>query len=501
MAEELNSSQDVSTAVSSANGGQITVNQVKFVGVEYPGYIRDENHMLETLGGEDTVSRTYSNSARRLELSFRPEDPYAHAVCGDRYPTANLLLRVKRWKKKQREATSEPEEVKYEQEILGIVGNTFKFEVMADYQYLAPDMPDFLKQVTNADVLNQDVPYHLQPPVFSRFDRPSNYNYNPEPQSARGCKANQGDDLDEIRLAGTRTRNRRPAHAIAVNFITPEVPSVANPKAEEAANKLKDGLVEAIKKLFINRPVWSRAALQCHLTSASHERMKQLLAATAYYWLNGPWRTLWTRIGYDPRKDPSAKIYQMVDFRVGSRKIGKDLPIKAKRSSSTYILPNLVRKTGTPGVLVKEAVMVGSDNKQDDKQSQDQDLPYVFTPNKMPKQKQLFYQVCDLHDPEIQRIVSQNDGQEDECLERDGWFLPGTNDKLRAILCQRTTELAERLKQEQSGEGRDSPVSQLQLTGEEWGGHEGVQNYLQMLEQDDDIEAYDIFDDFTEGDD
>lgn len=70
---------------------------------------------------------------------------------------------------------------------------------MADYQYLAPDMPDFLKQVTDADVLNQDVPYHLQPPVFARFDRPSNYNFNPEPQLARGCKANQGDDLDEER--------------------------------------------------------------------------------------------------------------------------------------------------------------------------------------------------------------------------------------------------------------------------------------------------------------
>lgn len=102
----------------------------------------------------------------------------------------------------------------------------------------------------------------------------------------------------------------------------------------------------------------------------------------------------------------------MVDFRVGSRKGAKNLPIKAKRSSSTYVLPNLVKKTTSHGSLVKEAVMVSSNDKQDDKQTQpDQDLPYVFTPNKMPKQKQLFYQVCDLHDPEIQRLVSKNDGQ------------------------------------------------------------------------------------------
>lgn len=103
--------------------------------------------------------------------------------------------------------------------------------------------------------------------------------------------------------------------------------------------------------------------------------------------------------------------YQMVDFRVGSRKGAKNLPIKAKRSTNSFILPNLVRKTASQGSLVKEAVMVSSDNKPDDKESEDQDLPYVFTPNKMPKQKQLFYQVCDLHDPDIQRIVNKNDGQ------------------------------------------------------------------------------------------
>ena len=126
MAEKSSGSPDTNSAVSSSNGGQITVNQIKFVGVEYPGYVKDENHMLETLGGEETVSRTYSHATRRLELSFRPDDPYAHTVCADRYPTANLLVRVKRRKKKQREGTSEPEEVKYEQEIMGIVGNTFK---------------------------------------------------------------------------------------------------------------------------------------------------------------------------------------------------------------------------------------------------------------------------------------------------------------------------------------------------------------------------------------
>ena len=101
----------------------------------------------------------------------------------------------------------------------------------------------------------------------------------------------------------------------------------------------------------------------------------------------------------------------MLDCRVGTRRESKDLPIKAKKDTSIYTLPNLVKKTSSQGTLVKEAVVIGSDEKPDNKQSQEQDLPYVFTPNKMPTQKQLFYQLCDLHDPEIQRLVSINDGQ------------------------------------------------------------------------------------------
>ena len=89
--------------------------------------------------------------------------------------------------------------------------------------------------------------------------------------------------------------------------------------------------------------------------------------------------------------------------------------------------------------------------------------------------------------------------KEDECLERDGWCLPGTNDNIRSILFQRITDLAAKLNLESSEEGTGSPQTILQPpTGEELGGHEGVQSFLEMLQNDDDIEAYDIFDDLSE---
>lgn len=68
--------------------------------------------------------------------------------------------------------------------IIIIIG--LRFQVMADFQYLVPDMPDFLAQVKDGDALNQDIPLHLPPPVFARFDNPADYNYRPEPQTGKG---------------------------------------------------------------------------------------------------------------------------------------------------------------------------------------------------------------------------------------------------------------------------------------------------------------------------
>lgn len=32
--------------------------------------------------------------------------------------------------------------------------------------------------------------------------------------------------------------------------------------------------------------------------------------------MSGPWRVMWVRYGYDPKKDSSSRIYQTFDFRV-----------------------------------------------------------------------------------------------------------------------------------------------------------------------------------------
>ena len=71
---------------------------------------------------------------------------------------------------------------------------------MADFQYLVPDMPDFLAEVNDGDALNQDIPLHLPPPVFSRFDHPADYDYRPEPKTKKGTPTSKEDEEERCQI-------------------------------------------------------------------------------------------------------------------------------------------------------------------------------------------------------------------------------------------------------------------------------------------------------------
>lgn len=47
--------------------------------------------------------------------------------------------------------------------------------------------------------------------------------------------------------------------------------------------------------------------------------LKYLLALNAFHFTSGPFRIAWVRFGYDPRKDPSARKYQIIDYRLRSK--------------------------------------------------------------------------------------------------------------------------------------------------------------------------------------
>ncbi|XP_007652781.2 general transcription factor 3C polypeptide 5 isoform X1 [Cricetulus griseus] len=447
----------------------------RLVCVEYPGVVRNEDKMLQTLGGEEGVSRVrswensgtagkepgeravsliYTDPTKRLELYFRPKDPYCHPVCANRFSTSSMLLRIRKRTRRQRGALGAEThpQVTFDLEILGIISTIYKFQGMSDFQYLAVHTEAGGKHVSMYDrvlmrkpekeeFFHQELPLYIPPPIFSRLDTPVDYFYRPETQHREGY---HNPSISGENLIGL-SRARRPHNAIFVNFEDPEVPlqpleAAVTTWKKACTNPIDQKVEEELRKLFDVRPIWSRNAVKSNV-SVHPDKLKILLPYMAYYMITGPWRSLWIRFGYDPRKHPDAKIYQVLDFRIRcGMKYGygsRDMPVKAKRSTYNYSLPITVKKTSNQLVTMHDLKQglgpSGTDGprKLTYNKYKLKDSVYIFREGALPPYRQMFYQLCDLNVEELQKIVHRNDGTESVCTERDGWCLPKTTDHLR----------------------------------------------------------------------
>ncbi|XP_025067089.1 general transcription factor 3C polypeptide 5 [Alligator sinensis] len=400
-------------------------------------------------------AQIYADPSKRLELYFRPRDPYCHPACANRFPTSTMLLKVTRRRRLPRAPEAgeapEPPEATFEMQILGVVTTVYKFQGMSDFQYLAMHSGPDGKQTSMYDKVlmlkpekeefyNRELPLYVPPPIFSRLDTPVDYFYRPDVHHREGYSNPQVSAENLIGLS----RARRPHNAIFVNFDDEEIPdkpleaAVQNWK-KVCTNPVDKKVEEDLRKLFEVRPVWSRNAVKANI-SIHPDKLKLLLPYLAYYMLTGPWRSLWVRFGYDPRKHSEAKIYQVLDFRIRcGMKYGyapNDMPVKAKRSTYNYSLPITIKKPVSHTVSIQDLKQgLGSSGTSSAKKTSSRyklkDSMYIFQEGALPPYRQMFYQLCDLNVESLQKIIHRNDGMEVECSERDGWCLPKTSDDLR----------------------------------------------------------------------
>ncbi|XP_068191280.1 general transcription factor 3C polypeptide 5 [Antennarius striatus] len=436
-------SEDVDLPGSSST---VELRTTRLVCVEYPALVTDVDKMLETLGGENTVSKTFANPSRRLELRYRPQDPFCHPLCGNRLSSSSLLLRVRRRVRKKN-----PKDVEIHMDVLGVIGTTYRFQGLADFQYLAVHSEDgndmslydkiILRKVENQEYFEQPLPYFLPPAIFSRLDNPVDYFYRPD---SHQNTVSGRQPVNKKNIIGLN-RARRPHNAIFVSFADPTVPAhcleAARVNWKRVCQKEHDKQAEEqMRKMFESRPIWSRNAVKANV-NIHPDKLKLLLPVFAYYTVTGPWRSLWVRLGYDPRKTVESKKYQLLDFRIRcSSKHGyslSDIPVKPKRSAFNYNLPITFNKAGPqPASLNELPAQDGPSTSQDPVPSASQmESSYIFREGMLPPHRQMFYQLCDLHVESIERVVEQNTGREPPvCDERDGWCLLGTKDKLRDII-------------------------------------------------------------------
>ncbi|CDQ69763.1 unnamed protein product [Oncorhynchus mykiss] len=301
---------------------------------------------------------------------------------------------------------------------------------MADFQYLAVHSAKegshtslynkiLLRKPENNEFFEQSVPLFVPPPIFSRLDSAVDYSYQPEIQHKEGyCPPT----VSRNNLIGL-SRARRPHNAIFLNF------DDKNPLEAAKFNW---------KRMFESRPIWSRNSVKANL-DIHPDKLKLLLPIVAYYMVRRCRPPVVFKVGLlGIAMTTEAKKHQVLDFRIrcSTKHVYtiNYMPVKAKRSTFNYTLPITLNKASVC-VCVRLCV-----NKTSHANCRlpcllfVQESSYLFQDGTLPPHRQMFYHLCDLDVQSIRNMFFRNDGQEEECDERDGWCLSHTSDDLRDIM-------------------------------------------------------------------
>ncbi|XP_052173802.1 uncharacterized protein LOC127789077 [Diospyros lotus] len=341
--------------------------------VHYPGYPSSTTRAVETLGGSNGILKARSSQSNKLELHFRPEDPYSHPAFANLCPSNNFLLKLSKRKDKNDDNTEDngriseylpedeihlpeksfcPELIKTGEQgdecssgpitaqtelkdkpsqnvqelsadIVVQVSEAYHFNGMVDYQHVLAvhadarrkkrkwtDLKPQFEKGGLMDVEQEDLMI-LVPPLFSTKDVPEKIVLKPSVYlSSKKKQVGVVQHHWEMDIEPS----------LAIDFDIKEIPKKVYWEKYITKDSEQWEWQMAVCKLFDERPIWVKSSLTERLFDKGLEfgghLLRRLLFRTAYYFSNGPFLRFWIRKGYDPRKDPESRIYQRIDFRV-----------------------------------------------------------------------------------------------------------------------------------------------------------------------------------------
>ncbi|XP_057954994.1 uncharacterized protein LOC131148996 isoform X2 [Malania oleifera] len=348
---------------------------IKAFAIHYPGYPSSMSCAIETLGGTEAILKAHCSQSDKLELHFRPEDPYSHPAFGELQPCNNLLLKISRKKSIDEHNTGFsnsaskhqlvnpvnskqiiccPASVESSQpvsqneselivasktteahlsadvrtnlsaDIVARVLEAHHFTGMVDYQHVLAVHADVAwrkkRKWTKMELQSgkgglADADHEdlmiLVPPLFSPKDVPEKLVLRPSVTLSMKKK-----------LEGVVQQRWEMGiePCFALDFNIEEIPKKVNWEDYMPKGSDQWEWQLAVSKLFDERPIWPKESLSERLLDqglrVGDDMLRRLLFRTAYYFSSGPFFRFCIRKGYDPRKDPDSRLYQRIDFRV-----------------------------------------------------------------------------------------------------------------------------------------------------------------------------------------
>ncbi|KAH8255379.1 hypothetical protein KR038_001801 [Drosophila bunnanda] len=405
--------------------------QKEFELIEYPGKVVNPDRMLATLGGIINISKVLGDEVKRLPLRFHPENPYNKPTFGDCSAKTGVLLSITvRRHKKDRQRPPE-----YFVRVVGHCSRVFTFDSLCDFQYLplwstprsdsanaALELTYALDQLMPRDSADLDFfkRRHNQllslPELFTHVDvvYPGSYRTD-----------SQEDGQQEV--LGVQSKATYDNQGVISFNMVDSFPTQAD---SQNLKRLKvkyvsDEQLACVKKLFDDCPIWTRIALQ-YESGLTNDKLKCITPSLAYYFSNGPWRTMYVRFGYDPRKDFNSRYYQTFDFR-----------LRFSTGLSEFVYSKKFVKQ-------RKAANASSGPSEDGSSDlvQDIDYPY-FDEHKLPRSRQCMLRYSDVRMARIQEMLEKipTPLTGAVCNERTGWLPPGFDAQVRQIVCGTISEL------------------------------------------------------------
>ncbi|KAH9717970.1 transcription factor IIIC subunit 5 [Citrus sinensis] len=355
--------------------GNLPSNEV--FAVHYPGYPSSTSRAIQTLGGSEAILKARSSKSNKLELRFRPEDPYSHPAFGEVRPCNNLLLKISKKKtsqpcdgqspklsnqtfkhplhdaadvgnvpeihqlesdsvvaRKEAEKQKSEDQVNLFADIVARVSEAYHFDGMADYQHVVAVHADVARRKkrnwTEVEEpqfekgglidLDEDDVMMILPPLFAPKDVPENLVLRPSviPSSLKKeARVEQNISEKDIESGLAIDFNIKD---ILLFYLFLQIPEKVQWEEFISRDSEQWKWQMAVSKLFDERPIWPKSSINDRLLDEGLKfnsiMLKRLLLGIAYYFSSGPFLRFWIRKGYDPRKDPESRIYQRTDFRV-----------------------------------------------------------------------------------------------------------------------------------------------------------------------------------------
>ncbi|CAZ80918.1 unnamed protein product [Tuber melanosporum] len=340
-----------------------TIPPRKIISIEHPAIIKNVDKAIETLGGAKALKKlSETNASPGLDLRFRPEDIMQPPIQSKTVETNNILLKIRIPKRKRAPGEGPDERSVLERlrdageectiEAVGTIAQTVRFRDMANYQFNTADVEivrrvrDELGGLEYARIKNFDIPPSrglrdphpiLPPPSFSNTAMQHNYYYRQNPAIKKTLVAGKPALLNLQAAPKTLTP--------MVHISTPTTP-LCPPDSLRPYDLLDRGnkqCVDHLRKLFAQRPIWTRRALFNHFPKNLQSLVRFSMVHVAYMWRAGPWRDTCVVYGLDPRADPQYRVYQAVFFQVDTEKTAKGREKARTGASHIFDGKNLVR--------------------------------------------------------------------------------------------------------------------------------------------------------------